>query len=178
MIGATKLTDFFLKALINTAVDLCLLRLRPQDLPASPILFLLATLLNLLVGVLVVVGSQITLPVAFLESLFAVTLMQGTLYIALKLRHRLIRFNQTATALMLSGLLLDCLALPLLAWNHRDESGESVLLLMVLMFWGILVMGHILRHAFEMPLNMGISVALLYTLFSWFIAALFFPVAI
>jgi len=178
MIGANKFTDFSLKALLNTAVDLCLLRIGPQDLPASPILFLLCTLLNLLVGVLAVVGTQIELPLAFIESLFAVTLMLGTLYLALKLRRRLNRFTQTATALMLSGLLLDCLALPLLAWNHQDESGESMLLLMILMFWGILVIGHIIRHAFETPLNVGISLALLYTLFSWFLAALFFPVTV
>ena len=78
---------------------------------------------------------------------------------------------------MISGLLLGLLSLPLVSWNHRSQSAESSLLLLLLIFWSILVLGHILRHAFSVPLNVGIAIGVAYTLFSWNLLALLFPVA-
>lgn len=166
-----------MKALLNTAVELCLLRLGPQQLPASPALLLVSLLLNLLVGVLMVMAVNLGVMEAVAESLFEIILMLGALYLALKSYNKLARFNQTASALMLSGLLLGLLSLPLVTWNHRSQSAESGLLLLLLIFWSILVLGHILRHAFSIPLNLGIAVGVAYTLFSWNLIALIFPVA-
>jgi hypothetical protein len=166
-----------LKALLSTAIELCLLRLGPQQLPASPALLLVSMLLNLLVGVLMVMAANLGLMEAFAQSIFEIALMLGVLYLGLKSYNKLTRFNQTASALMLSGLLLGLLSLPLVTWNHRSQSAESGLLLLLLIFWSILVLGHILRHAFSVPLNVGIVVGVAYTLLSWNLIALFFPVA-
>jgi hypothetical protein len=166
-----------LKALLNTAVELCLLRLGPQQLPASPILLQVSLILNLLVGVLVMMAAKEGLAEAVAESLFEVALMLGVLYMGLKSYDKLRRFNQTASALMISGLLLGLLSLPLVSWNHRSQSAESSLLLLLLIFWSILVLGHILRHAFSVPLTVGIAIGVAYTLFSWNLLALLFPVA-
>ena len=166
-----------MKALLNTAVELCLLRLGPQQLPASPILLQVSLILNLLVGVLVMMAAKEGLAEAVAESLFEVALMLGVLYMGLKSYNKLRRFNQTASALLISGLLLGLLSLPLVSWNHRSQSAESSLLLLLLIFWSILVLGHILRHAFSVPLNVGIAIGVAYTLFSWNLLALLFPVA-
>jgi len=166
-----------LKALLNTAVELCLLRLGPQQLPASPILLQVSLILNVLVGVLVMMAAKEGLAEAVAESLFEVALMLGVLYMGLKSYDKLRRFNQTASALLISGLLLGLLSLPLVSWNHRSQSAESSLLLLLLIFWSILVLGHILRHAFSVPLNVGIAIGVAYTLFSWNLLALLFPVA-
>ena len=166
-----------MKALLNTAVELCLLRLGPQQLPASPILLQVSLILNVLVGVLVMMAAKEGLAEAVAESLFEVALMLGVLYMGLKSYNKLRRFNQTASALLISGLLLGLLSLPLVSWNHRSQSAESSLLLLLLIFWSILVLGHILRHAFSVPLNVGIAIGVAYTLFSWNLLALLFPVA-
>lgn len=167
-----------MKALLNTAVDLCLLRLGPQHLPASPILLLTCVLLNLLVGVLMVTAVNMGLAQALAESLFEIAFMLGALYLALRVYNKLPRFNQTATALMLSGLLLGLFSLPLVSWNQRSQSLLSGMLLLLLIFWSIVVMGHILRHTFNIPLNAGIAVGVVYTLLSLNLTVLLFPVTI
>ncbi|MCU7906592.1 MAG: hypothetical protein KZQ76_12265 [Candidatus Thiodiazotropha sp. (ex Epidulcina cf. delphinae)] len=167
-----------MKALLNAAVDLCLLRGAPQDLPVSTFLLLLTAVLNLLVGILMSLDARFELVRAILENLFGLGLTLGVLYMALSLRGWLPRFHQTATAWLLSGLLLGLLALPLVAWRHRGESAESELLLLVVFVWSIVVLGHIIRHAFELPLSAGIAAAVLYTLVAWNLLAMLFPVSL
>lgn len=165
-----------MKALISAAVELCLLRLGPQHMPASPALFGLLLLLNLIVGAVVVMLRNIEFSMAMLESLFELSVMLLVLHLALKLTHKLSRFYQTGIALLLSGILLNLLALPLVSWNQNSATVESVLLLWLLIFWIILVVGHIIRHAFNVNLNVGIAISLFYTLVTWSLAAMLFPV--
>ncbi len=167
-----------MKRLLTSAIELCLLRIGPQDLPASQTLLYLSLLLNFAVGVVLVTGLQLGFSRALMESLFQIGLMLGALYLTLTYTKRLARFNQSATALMLSGLLLGTLALPMVFWNQNTQSAESGLLVLILMFWDIVVMGHILKHTFEMPFNVGIAAAMIYTVLSWNLTALFFPVAL
>lgn len=124
-----------------------------------------------------VLDAQLGLFRGLLENLFSIVLMLGVLAIALGWRGLLPRFNQTASATLLSGLLLSLLALPLVVWRHRSEFLESELLLFVLFVWSIAVLGHILRHTFQISLNQGIGFALLYTLMAWSIMTRLFPVA-
>jgi hypothetical protein len=165
-----------LKALLNYFVDLCLLRVGPQDLPVSIPLLSILTGLNILVGWVMIVDARGGLLTAFGESLFETGLMLAALYFALKSQQRLARFPQTATALMGSGLLLGLLALPLISWSQRAESIEAGLLLLLLILWSIVVMGHILRNSFELSLSIGVGLAFGYTLLAWNLTILFFPV--
>jgi hypothetical protein len=167
-----------LKQLLTAAIELCLLRIGPQDLPASQALLLLSLCLNFAVGVVMIVGLQMEFGRALMETLFQIVLLLGALYLALRFNNRLARFNQSATALMLSELLLGLLVLPMVFWNQRTESTESGLLVLVLLFWDIVVMGHILKHTFEMPFNLGIAAAMIFSILSWNLTALFFPVAL
>ena len=169
-------TEHPLKALISAAVELCLLRIGPQHMPASPALLGLLLLLNLLLGMLMMTLVGIGISMAALQTLFELGFMLGLLYLALRLRGRLQRFAQTGTALLLSGLLINSLALPLVAWNHRTASAESGLLVLILIFWSIVVLGHIIRHAFEVDLNLGIAAGVLYTLSTWSLSSMLFPV--
>ncbi len=145
-------------------------------MPASPALFGLLLLLNLLLGILTLTLVGIGFDMAILESLFELVVMLGVLYLALRLRARLRRFSQTGIALLLSGLLLNLLALPLVSWNQHTDSAESGLLVLLLVFWSIVVLGHIIRHAFEVDLNLGIAAGVLYTLVTWNLTAVLFPV--
>ncbi|EGV51330.1 hypothetical protein [Candidatus Endoriftia persephone] len=165
-----------MKSLLNYFVDLCLLRAAPQDLPVSSVLLALTALLNVLVGVLMIVDSSRQLGMAVLESLFEAGLMLLSLQLALRLTGLQPRFLQTASALMGSGLLMGLLALPLLSWNQASGGSEVGLLLLVLVIWSMVVLGHIIRHAFNLSLNLGIAFGFIYTLSAWSITSTLFPV--
>lgn len=165
-----------MKALLTAMLELCLLRIGPQNLPGAPVLVLLSTGLNLLVGLLLL-GQLGETPVqALQECLFDLSLTFGVLLLALKARGLLDRFPQTASAIMLSNLLLNCLALPLAGWSHQAGALEAGLLLRIVVVWNILVLGHILRHTFTLPLSQGVAASLLFTIFSWTLSYLMFPV--
>lgn len=146
-------------------------------MPASPALFALLLVFSLLVDLLLSVIVQIEFPMAVLASLFELGVMLSVLYGALKLAGKLTRFNQTGTALFLSGLALNLLALPLCSWNQRAASVESALLLWILIFWSILVVGNIIRHAFNANLNIGFAASLVYHLAILNLIDLLFPAA-
>jgi hypothetical protein len=145
--------------------DLCLLRAKPQDAPASYLLLLLSLLINLLVGVLVL-GDTFGGPLpAFLASLVDDLLLMGFLWLLLLWRGWGNRFLQAMTALLGSGILLSLISYPLqLAVGNAPQqstvaawAGLSLLLILV---WIHLVMGHILRYALEVALPAGILLAL------------------
>ena len=165
-----------LKPLLNFFVDLCLLRAAPQDLPGSSFLLIVTVALNVMIGVIMIVDTHVGVLIALLESLFETALMLAALYFGLKYHGSLVRFQQAATALMGSGLLLGLLALPLVAWSHHSESSEAGLLLLALVIWSMVVMGHILRHTFDTRFNIGLGIAVLYTLVAWNLTLNFFPV--
>ncbi|MBA1446760.1 MAG: hypothetical protein M3H12_19675 [Chromatiales bacterium] len=165
-----------MKALLNFFVDLCLLRAAPQDLPASSVILAGTFLLNILVSLLMIVDARHGPGLAMIESLFETFLMLAALYLALRTRSLRGRFQQSATALMGSGLLLGLLALPLVAWSHRSESTEAGLLLLLLIIWSIVVLGHIIRHTFGVTLNIGVALGVLYTMLAWSMVARLFPV--
>ncbi len=144
-------------------------------MPSSGALFALLLVINLLLGTLLAMVGEIEPTLGLIQSLFELALLLGTLYVALKLAGKLGRFSQTSIAVLLYELLLTLLALPLVSWYQRTGSTESGLLMLVLIFWSIVVLGHILRHAFEVDLNMGIAASVLYTLMSWYLSAMLFP---
>ncbi|MES9940391.1 MAG: hypothetical protein ABW104_01340 [Candidatus Thiodiazotropha sp. 6PLUC2] len=165
-----------MKALLNAAIELCLLKRGPQDLPLSIHLLWLTILLNMFVSVLMLTDGQSGLGRAIWQTLFELALMLGMLYTALRMRGLSQRFIQAVTALMLSGFLLGMLVLPLIAWGKQSQSVESGLLFLIVFSWGIVVFGHILRHTFDFSLNVGIAAALLYTMIAGSLIAIFFPV--
>ncbi|MEN8178206.1 MAG: hypothetical protein ABFS39_06240 [Pseudomonadota bacterium] len=165
-----------MKPLLNFFVDLCLLRAVPQDLTGSSFLLIATAALNLVVGVVMIADARIGVMTALMESLFDLMLMLSVLYVGLRLHGNLARFQQAATALMGSGFLLGLLALPLVAWSHHSESSEAGLLLLALIIWSMVVMGHILRHTFDTRFSLGLGMAMLYTLVSWNLTFMLFPV--
>lgn len=123
-----------------------------------------------------IADARVGFLIVLLESLFEAALMLSALYFGLKFHGSLARFQQAATALMGSGLMLGLLALPLVAWTRHSESSEAGLLLLALIIWSMVIMGHILRHTFDTRFNIGLGIAVLYTLIAWNLTANFFPV--
>lgn len=168
-----------MNALLNYFVDLCLLRSTPQDLPASSALFGLTALANLLVGALLVVGETFGPLMALAESLTEIALLLLALFLALRWQNRLERLAQVATAILGSGALMGLVALPLVGLGSSDSGAAALggFLLLGLVVWSVVVLGHILRHAFDLTLSQGVIVGLFYTLISFQLIASVFPVS-
>ncbi len=154
--------------LIRFFVELCLLRRGPQDLPGSSALLGLALVVHLVSAVLVGLAAGLTAAVAVGQGLADALLTLGLLALALRVMDRRPRFFQLATALFGAGALLGLLALVPLGLvagaESRGETSLAGLPLLVLLFWSLLVTGHILRHGFDLRLGQGLLIAVAYNL--------------
>jgi hypothetical protein len=165
-----------LLTLIRAFGSMCLLRLRPQDIPASPVL-LAVTLVSYL-GANVAVSL---LDTALVEALVLVVL--GTLLgivltvAALYLRRHAERITQTLTALLGTGVVMSVPAYALRRWfsllQAQDLRSELAVHLWILVFiWNLLIMAHILRHALSTRFVFGffIAVGYVFVLFRFLVA--------
>jgi len=146
---------------------MCLLRLGPQDLPASSLL------LGIAVAAHVGLGTLITTLYYPLATAFAVSLT-GTLLLGLlafgllSVRGVTERFSQTYAAFAGTGAVLEAVALPLVAMlegnaaNDGPSPGGAILTIawLVLLIWSWVVSGHILRHALSVHLTAGIGISM------------------
>lgn len=167
-----------MKTLLNLFLDLCLLRAAPQDIPAAPILLWFTALLNILTNILILFADLKRTPLQIMgESIFDVVILFSTLHIALYWQNLESRFNQTATAIFGSNVLLGLVVVII---NNGGGGGEGIigeiwlLLLLSLMVWQFLVLGHILRHTFEISLSPAIIAGIIYTLLSYAVLELIF----
>lgn len=155
--------------------QMMLLRTRPQDLPASDTLVVLAVLASALAGM---TALHIVLPLqeAFAQVGVDLLLLAGLLLAGLRLTGRGERFRQSFAALCGTGAIFALLAWPLLAVIVRegDPAVVAMLLLWTLYAWNLLVIGHILRHAFDTGWPGGLLLALGYVIISTLVLHLLF----
>lgn len=144
--------------------DLCRLRSAPQELPFSRALMLTTSLLYAVVGF-----AMSALEQDFSHSLLAtavdVALLAALAYVSLWITGHTERFTQTFTALTGIGVLFNIIGFPIIALLQQVPEGESSnlsLVLLILIVWNIVVIGHILRHALEMAMWLACGIALLY----------------
>jgi hypothetical protein len=155
-----------LPRLIAVLFDLCLLKRGPQDLPHHPALTLiaLAAAVALEAYSATVLGSTAMLPGSMLLSaIFAL----AAPWAILRVRRVEARYWQTLFALVATGLMFSLLALPLLvALGPLDPDKLPALNpvigwgIVVLAVWRLVVAGHIWRNALDIPLPIGVLVAL------------------
>ncbi len=165
-----------MKPLFKRFYEICLLRKGPQDLPASTFLLGLTLSVYLAMGTLLsslnLAGWQSFLLVA-VDSL----ILGGLAFLMLRMRHFPERFVQVFSALLGTGAFFELLALPLLFWQQQaidafqGAAGDagmgvfvSALVLWLCLFWNLIVIGHILRHALStiMPVGMALAVAYMF----------------
>lgn len=165
--------------------DICLLRLAPQDLPASTFLFGVSLLLYVAIGLVMALQS---LPVLSAVALIAVDalLLAGMLWALLWVRDLLNRFQQSLTALYGAGAVMQAIAAPLVLGQPPIAGAETVttammvisLLLWLWLLWNLMVIGHVLRHTIATSLPVGMMLGLLYVFVSFSVTrSLFFPEA-
>jgi hypothetical protein len=137
---------------------LLVLRANPQDLPSSPVLLGVALAAHTLAGVLTLAASFDLAPAV--QAAFIDTALSAALaWLLLKIWNRLARFTQTVTALAASNALLSLAA----AWLPLAALGDTVSALLWggFFLWYLVVSGHILRHALDVPLMTGMALSFL-----------------
>ena len=165
--------------LLNTFVDICLLRSGPQQLPSSSFLLALTALLGLVTGTLVIVESFGALGIALSAQFLDLLLLLSLLWVGLQLTGRGGRFLQTGAALCGSAVLINLVTMPIQLLVSDDPAGSlltefGVLAYILMVIWALVVVGHIVRHAFEIRLGGGILVALGYFLcVNWLVQSIF-----
>lgn len=179
---AHQVTGDLLHALIRPFIEICLLRLRPQDLPESTALLGLVLIGHTLSAILL---SSIALPVgkALLAGTLDTILLAAMTVSVLYLQQLQSRLTQTLTALAGTGTLIGMVAIPLSNWLHaahttNTATGTPALLLLLLIGWSLTVAGHILRHALSTPFIMGLVLAMVFYWITINILNTLFPVAI
>jgi hypothetical protein len=155
--------------LLQLFVEICLLRAKPQDLPASGFLFGLTLAAALVTGIPILIyslGGLVPATVAAaMDAALIMIFLRGGLYF-LNLGSR---FLQTATAIFGTGAILNLVAMPLNLLLVGDAGPSPALLLgglinLLLLIWSLVILGHILRHSLGIPLGGGIAIAFLYFL--------------
>ena len=166
--------------LFNFFVDLCLLRRAPQDLSASLPLFAITIFLSVVIGaigIIDVIQGVSAFAAAMLDAVIALVLLR----LVLVFRNLSARFLQTATALFGSSAVLGLIAMPLQLVVGDQAEGNTVAPLvsvayLVLLVWVQIVIGHILRHALNVTMTLGVGLALTYSIISGvIIQSLFLP---
>lgn len=159
---------------------ICLLRVPPQDLPASRRLLASSMLIYFALSFAVAgiqLASRLALPAAVLDTAF----LSLVTFVMLWVRSYLPRYTQTLTALTGSGAILGAIALPVLLWQQQATAGNAEpaftlpsLLLLLWTAWNIVVIGHVLRHALSTMFVVGIVLAVVYMHLAFHLARLLF----
>jgi hypothetical protein len=156
-------------AILKSFLALCLLRMRPQDLPAAPVLAAFAVICYVAAGLLMAMQHMSHAGAVGLVLLDTV-LFGFLIWLLLWVRLMQNRFLQTFTALLGASAVLEIIAVPLVVWQQSAIVSDEMtaagivasLLLWAWLFWSLLVIGHILRHAIDTILPIGVMLALLY----------------
>ena len=150
--------------LIDAFWKICLFKLAPQDLPGSSFLMMAsagAYCVASMLGNLMVLSPGAAAVAAVLE----VALVGAMTQLLLWIKELGARFQQTFTALMGSGAIVFIMALPISFVQMQMGDQGAVLpsvMILVLIFWHLSVVGHILRHAMSAPFFVGVLLAVIY----------------
>ena len=169
-------------ALILPFVQICLLRMKPQDLPSSGTLLALVLVAHTLVGV-AVAAVNLRFGPALAAGVIDTALMCGLTTGLLMLRTLRERTVQTLTALAGAGAVIGFLAFPVSLWLHdtHEANGQSPVLgvlLLAVLGWSLAVSAHILRHAVSAPFYVGLLISVAFYWISVRILSGLFPVGV
>ncbi len=147
--------------ILKIIFDICLLRGRAQDLPASMGLLWLAAAAGVAVNSLGLTGQQLELAhVLFIVS--QVALFGAVVWLVLRLRGFPARWMQTMTALYAVDAVFSLLLLPLLPAvvelakvGPQAMPGWEGFALLLLSGWLLLIIARVLREATEWPLPLA-----------------------
>lgn len=168
-----------MKAIVRTCWDICLLRQGPQIFPRSWSLFVVMLAVYILVDAILFVAQGIRDYQVVYQTLFDCALLVAFLAVVLGVWQKFERFNQTAVALFGSSAIIMMAAVPV-SWVATLPNPTAVhmvvdALIYGILAWSILVIAHVIRHALDTKLFIGILLAGSYTVINILLFAILFP---
>lgn len=140
------------------------MRANAEDVPASRFLMVLTICVYFALSLTVILAEN-SLGKAVSTVLIGLAMMIGFAQAGLWVRNFMNRSLQTVTALAGTGVVFDLLSWPLILLASRYTAEQLMFprfLLLLLLFWNIAVIGHILRNALSIPFWAGIGIAVMY----------------
>ena len=161
--------------LARTFGYMCLLKYRPQDVPASRELLLLSVVSYLLLDFLLAeLDENITdaLPAALVDTVFLLVFVLVLLLLCRKVN----RWTQTVTALAGTGIVFGLLLLPGVIFLSGPNAMTPIqpilsILLYLVLIWYVVVLAHIFRHTLSSSFALGACVSVIYLLLGVFAAS-------
>ena len=149
--------------LVRQYFYLALLMRRPQDVSANELTLPFGLALSLVTYV-ITLAALIGIGPAVLRAVADLTLTGAALYVALYLTGKSARFAQSFGGYCGAVAIVNLAALPLYV-GQGSRAAESVGLGdFVLLVWNLSLIGHVIRHTFEVRLPIGILYAFGYVL--------------
>jgi hypothetical protein len=150
-------------ALLRAFWLVAILRMPPQQIPASQPLLLLVVAVHFVIGVLLAMSS-LPFDGAAVSAFLGTGVMLAFVYLILMMKGEQQRFAQTITALAGCESLIGLTALPMSYLFHAEggESGLIALFSLIVFAWNIMIAAHIFQHAFDLKSQQGVFYAVLY----------------
>lgn len=149
-----------MNTLLGLYLRMWLLRANPQDLPVSRTLtYLLGTLYLVLATVLAAIGHEL-LP-SLTSSLVDIVVLVAIVHTALMLANVPERNDQTLSAMLGATLALMVVSTLL---GILPESPMRLNLLWGVLGWYLVIFGHVLRQAVNLPVLLGAMIGFLYVM--------------
>ena len=170
------------KGVLDLVRDLCLLRRGPQDLPHSTNLLIATVVISLVLDVAIAARFQ-PFASAFPRVLLSTIILLAMPFFALKLANLSERYVQTVTALIATSAVFTLLTVPIvigvgkLPQDPKDLTAVQAMfgwISLLLVAWQLAVRGNILRHALNLPMRLGVLVAVVFFAIEMLAALLFF----
>lgn len=160
-------------SLLNVYFRMWALQANPQDLPVSRSLTTILASIYVLVSMISVL-TRIGPFSAFAAAMVDLGLLVGTVHLLLLIARVPERGMQTLSAVFGASILLVILTSAMVILV--DVQGARASLLLMLLAWYLLIFGHIMRQAIQMPVLFGALIGLLYLMLSAGLTSiLFFP---
>lgn len=163
--------------LIKLFFDICLLKKGPEDIPVSSWLLRILIFAYACISLLILLLS-VDLYHAILQAVVEIILILVSSWCILFLAKKLMRFKQTVSALMATGVLISLFSLPAMATLIGAGTTLSIISIVLLMLWSWVVSGHIYSKALDQAFSFGLGIAFLYILLSFQVMAFLFPVVV
>ncbi len=152
--------------LLTRLIQIILLRQGPQDLPAGRTVLLASLALYVLVAAVSLnTGRTPEQPTAVL--VLAAGLPLILVWIVLKVKSLVSRWEQTLSALYGTSALLSLVTLPLNFDASPEPAAPVVLISLLIFLWSFAVDAHIWRNALETSFAAGLAVAMLLFVFTF-----------
>lgn len=156
-------------SMLQFYVRLCFLKVAPQDAPFSKASLYLGLTAYYILGVIFTTLSQ-TFVVGLIMSAIQLALLVFLTNLLLWVRKTPERYEQTLSALTLSGAFIGLIALPIILMiggSVSDAGSIASVFWVLLIAWEAVVLGHIFRHSLDISFPGGLGISFIYMYLSF-----------